>query len=106
MGKGIFRPVFIGIFTHFPNSAIPHDAFPLVVNIFPLYLDADKQPAYSLSKVAAFNVEDLLLKSSEISSGAIYNICQLLLKEWGPGSLGTLPKDSIQEFLIEVMRSI
>ena len=66
----------------------------------------DKQPADSLSRVAAFNVEELLLKSSEISRGAIYNIHESLLEEWGPGSLGTLPEDQIQELLIEVMKPI
>ena len=71
--------------------------------MFPLCLDADKQLADSLSRVAAFNVEDLLLKSSDISRGTIYNICQLLLKEWGPESLSTLPEDHIQKLMIEVI---
>ena len=44
-----------------------------MTNIFPLCPDADKQPADSLSRVAAFNVEELLLKSSETSKGAFLN---------------------------------
>ena len=75
------------------------------MNIFPLCLDADKQLADSLSRIAAFNVE-FLLKFSDISSSVIYNICQLLLKEWGSESLSTLPEDHVQELMIEVMRSI
>ena len=56
----------------------------------------------SLSKIAAFNVKDLLLKSSETSKGIIYTVHQLLLKEWGPESLGALPEDTMQQLLMEV----
>ena len=75
-----------------------------MVNIFPLSIDADKQLADSLSKIAAFNVEYLLLKSSETSKGVIYNICQSLLKEWGLESLGALPEDIMQQLLMEVKK--
>ena len=43
-----------------------------------------KQPADNLSKVAALDIESLLMKTSDISKGVIYNIWQSLLKEWGP----------------------
>ena len=75
-------------------------------NIFPLCPDADKQPADSLSRVAAFNVEEVLLKSSETSRGAIFNIHETLIKEWGPESIGSIPDDHIQELLIEVRKPI
>ena len=51
-------------------------------------------------------MESLLLKSSALSKGVIESVCQLLLKEWGSKSLGTLPGDTIQELLIEVLKFI
>ena len=59
----------------------------------------------SLSKIAAFNIEDLLLKLSETSKGVIYNICQSLLKEWGLESLGALLEDIMQHLLMEVKKN-
>ena len=44
-------------------------------HLFPLSTDADKQPANSLSKIAAFIMEDLLLETSESTKGAINNVC-------------------------------
>ena len=64
-----------------------------------LFTDADEQPADNLSKVVAMDIESPLSKTSKISKGAIYNICQSLLKEWGPESLGVLPEDTIQQLL-------
>ena len=93
-------------FTPFSIQAPSDNASLPTTNIFSLCPDADKQPADSLSRVAAFNVEELLLKSSETSRGAIYNICESLVKEWGPESLGSLPEDHIQELLKEVMKPI
>ena len=68
-----------------------------------LLTDADEQPADNLSTVAAMDIESLLSKTSEISKGAIYNIHQSLLKEWGPESLGVLPEDTIQQLLTGVL---
>ena len=68
-----------------------------------LFTDADDQPADNLSKVAVINIDSLLLKTSEISKGVAYNICQSLLKEWGPESLGALPEDTIQQLLTGVV---
>ena len=63
---------------------------------------ADKQPTESLTMVAAFDVDKLLSKASTISEGAIFNVWQSLLKEWGPESLGVLPEDTMQQLLMEV----
>ena len=73
------------------------------INVPHLFTDADNQLADDLSKVAAINIESLLSRTSEISKGIIYNICQSLLKEWGPESLGILPEDMIQQLLTGVI---
>ena len=100
MGTGIyFHLISIQIFTHSSNQFL----FPFTVNIFPLSIDADKQLADNLSQIAAFNVENLLLETSETRKGAIDNVCQSLLKEWGPESLSALPLDTIQKLLTEVI---
>ena len=56
----------------------------------------------NLSKVAAYDIDKLLSKASEISTGVIFNIWHSLLKEWGPESLGVLPEDTMQKLLTEV----
>ena len=73
------------------------------INVLHLFPDADDQLADDLSKVAAINIESLLSKMSEIKKGTVYNICQSLLKEWGPESLGVLPEDTIQQLLTGVI---
>ena len=103
--KGI-SSLFSLAFTHFSIQAQSNNSSLSTINIFPLYPDADKQPADSLSRVAAFYVGELLLKSSEISRGAIFNIQGTLQKEWGPESPGSLPDNHTQELLIEVMKPI
>ena len=42
-------------------------------------------------------------KPPKISKGVIYNICQSLLKEWGPESLGVLHEDTMQQLLTGVI---
>ena len=49
-----------------------------------------------------FDVEKHLSKSSELSENFLLQLRQSLTKEWGTGSVGTLPKDSIQKLLTEV----
>ena len=71
-------------------------------DILHLFTDVDKQPVDNLSKVAAFDIDSLLSKTSKISKGVIYNICQSLLKEWDPESLGVLPEDTMQQLLTGV----
>ena len=72
-------------------------------NVFHLFTDADKQPAKSLAKVAAIDIESLLTKTSDTIKGVIYNSWQSLLKEWGPESLGILPEDTMQQLLTGVI---
>ena len=60
------------------------------------FLDVAKLPADSLAKVAAYDVDKLLSKTSTISEGAVLNIHHSLLKAWGPESLGILPEDVMQ----------
>ena len=112
MGKGnlwiiiiyVFPLVFMETLIHFSNQVKLNHT--LVQSTFFLFLGADDQPANSLYRVAAFKVEDLLQKSSEMGRGVPDKMHQTLLKEWGPKSLSTLPEDTIQEVLIEVSRFI
>ena len=65
-------------------------------------LDTITKPAESLEQIAAYDVEKLLIKSSELSENLLLQLRQSLTKEWGLGSVGTLPEDSIQKLLMEV----
>ena len=47
-------------------------------------------------------MEKLLSRSSELSENLLLQLRQSLTKEWVTGSVGTLPKDSIQKLLTEV----
>ena len=70
---------------------------------FPFFnLDTITKPAESLEQIAAYDVEKLLTRSSELSENLLLQLRQSLTKEWGSGSVGTLPEDSIQKLLIEV----
>ena len=55
-----------------------------------------------LEQIAAFDVEKLLSKSSTLSENLLLQLRQSLTKEWGTGSVGTLPKDFVQKLLTEV----
>ena len=67
-----------------------------------MFSDADKKPADSLTKLAVMDVDDLLSKTRGISKGVVFNVCQSLVNEWGPDSLGVLPEDTMQELLTGV----
>ena len=56
----------------------------------------------SLEQIATFDVEKLLLKSATLSENLLLQLRQSLTKEWGTGSVGTLPEDFIQKLLTEV----
>ena len=57
----------------------------------------------SLEKITVFDVEKLLSKSATLSENLLFlQLRQSLTKEWGTGSIGTLPKDFIQKLLKEV----
>ena len=56
----------------------------------------------SLEQIATFDVEKLLSKSATLSENLLLQLQQSLTKEWGTGSVGTLPKDFIQKLLTEV----
>ena len=71
----------------------------ITFNVIHLLIDADRQPANNLSKVAVIDINSLLTKMSDISKGIIYNIQQTLLKEWGPEFLCVLLEDIMQELL-------
>ena len=47
---------------------------PITFNDLCLFLDANRQPANNLSKVATIDIDSLLTKTSDISKGVIYNI--------------------------------
>ena len=67
-----------------------------------LFLYIDTQPSESLSQVAAFDISRLLSKASEISEGVLFNVQESFLKDWGPDSVGALPRDTMQQLLTEV----
>ena len=56
----------------------------------------------SLKQIAAFDVEKLLSKLAILSENLVLQLWQSLTKEWGAGSVCTLPKDFIQKLLTEV----
>ena len=74
----------------------------IIPNTLYVFSDADKEPADNLTKLPAMDVDDLLSKTRGISKGAIFNVQQSLLKEWGPNSLHVLPEDTMQEVLTGV----
>ena len=76
-----------------------------IFNPFPSYffsLLADTQPSENLSQVAAFDISRLLSKAPRISESVLFNIHESLIKDWGPESVGALPKDTMQQLLTEV----
>ena len=83
---------------HFISSPIT----PITFNVSYLFIDADKQPADSLTKVAPLDIDNLLIKMPGISKGILFNVWQAVLKEWGLDSLGVLPEDTMQELLTGV----
>ena len=56
----------------------------------------------SLKQIAAFDVEKLLSKLAILSENLLLQLQQSLTKEWGAGSISTLPEDFIQKLLTEV----
>ena len=83
---------------HLIFSPITHITF----NVSYLLTDADKQPADSLTKLAAVDIDSLLVKTPGISKSVLFNVQQALLKEWGPDSLGVILEDTMQELLTGV----
>ena len=55
-----------------------------------------------LEQITAFDVEKLLAKSATLSENLLLQLRQSLTKEWGTGSVGTLPKDFVWKLLTEV----
>ena len=51
------------------------------------------KPRESLKQIAAFDVEKLLSKLAILSENLLLQLWQSLTKEWGAGSISTLPKD-------------
>ena len=56
----------------------------------------------SLEQIAAFDVEKLLSKLTILSEDLLLQLWQSLTKEWGAGSVSTLPEDFVQKLLTEV----
>ena len=69
---------------------------------FFLILDITSKPMESLEQISTFDVEKLLSKSSTLSENLLLQLRQSLTKEWGTGSVGTLPEDFNQKLLTEV----
>ena len=51
----------------------------------------------SLTKLAALDIDNLLIKTQSISKDVLFNVFQALLKEWGQDSLSVLLEDIMQE---------
>ena len=68
---------------------------------FSFILDITSKPMESLEQITTFDVEKLS-KSSTLSENLLLQLRQSLTKEWGTGSVGTLPEDFIQKLLTEV----
>ena len=83
---------------------ISHNVFTTYITlyIFLLFPDADNKPADDLTKLATVDVEDILVKTGDISKGILFHVCQSLLKEWGADLLGVLLGDMMQELLMGV----
>ena len=73
-----------------------------MVFVYFFYICIDIQPSESLSQVAALDIGKLLSKATEISERVLFNVWESLLKDWGPESVGALPKDTMQQLLTEV----
>ena len=56
----------------------------------------------SLEQIAAFDAEKLLSKLAILSKNLLLQLRQSLTKEWGAGSVSTLPEDFVQNLLTEV----
>ena len=103
-GKGRYDHSFYAFLTmtktfHFTSPLLT----PFIPNASHLLVDADKKPADSLTKLAALDVDNLLVKTQGISKGVLFHVQQALLKEWGPDSLGVLLEDTMQELLTGVI---
>ena len=57
-----------------------------------LFLDLASKPMESLKQITAFDVEKLLSKLAILSENLLLQLQQSLTKEWGAGSVSTLPK--------------
>ena len=64
--------------------------------------DTTSKPTESLEHIAAYDVEKPLSKSSRLCESFLLQLRHSLIKEWGSGSVGILPEDSIQKLLTEV----
>ena len=71
------------------------------MKIFSL-LDLASKPMESLEQITAYDVEKLLSKSAILSENLLLQLQQSLTKEWGAGSISTLPEDFVQNLLTEV----
>ena len=67
-----------------------------------MYIYLDIQSSDSHFQVAAIDIDKLLSKAPEISERVLFNVQESLLKDWGPESVGALPKDTMQQLLTEV----
>ena len=74
-GKGRHFPIFYTFLKmirafHFISSPITH----ITSNVSHLLTDVDKQPADYLTKVAALDSDNLLVKMTGISKGVLFNV--------------------------------
>ena len=47
---------------------------PITLNVSHLLVDAEKQPADSLTKLAALDIDNLMIKTQSISKGVLFNV--------------------------------
>ena len=69
---------------------------------FFFFLDLASKPTESLEEITAYDIEKLLSKLAILSENFLLQLRQSLTKEWGAGSISTLPEGFVQNLLTEV----
>ena len=93
--------VLIHLLIHLQLESLFFNTFSLE-KIFFFLLDFASKPMESLKQIAAYDVQKLLSKSAILSENLLLQLRQSLTKEWGAGSVSTLPEDFVQNLLTEV----
>ena len=93
--------VLIHLLIHLQLESLFFNTFSLE-KIFFFLLDLASKPMESLKQITAFDVEKLLSKLAILSENLLLQLQQSLTKEWGAGSISTLPEDFVQNLLTEV----
>ena len=94
--------VLIHSLIHLQLESFFFNTFSLEFFFFFFLLNLASKPKESLKQITGFDVEKLLSKSAILSENLLLQLQQSLTKEWGAGSVSTLPEDFVQNLLTEV----